>query len=512
MITCWCYNTPIDRPNKSYPKTIHLEVQILKRRLIKTVLTCTVLGTSLFGVAPVLANDYDTQIEEAQRQAQENDQAASELDALVNQLSNEVANTETALNNLNGNIARNESALESALADLDSAHQEMNTLLEEISVLEKNIATRSVKLEEQARIVQVNGNPSNYFEFILNSDSLTDVIARIDVVTDLVSSSNKMIEDQKKDQTAVEEKSAETERKIAQQNALAGQLEQTTEDLRIQKASQVALVAQLEIEQNSAASDRAALIAERDSALQEVNNLETEREEVRVAVESAQRERAEQEAQAEEEAPQTTTVSVASSSQESNEREASRRETTQTNSNTQNNTANNVSEPAPEPETAASPQPESAPQSTPTQPTTPPSTPKPKPKPAPAPKPEPKPTPVASGNVLSIGAKYLGIPYLYGGNTTAGFDCSAFTQRVFAEAGKSLPRTAASQYASSTKVSNPQAGDLVFFSNGQNGYVDHVGIVVGNGQFLGAQTSTGVAYENLSNVYWGPRIVGYGRY
>ena len=84
--------------------------------------------------------------------------------------------------------------------------------------------------------------------------------------------------------------------------------------------------------------------------------------------------------------------------------------------------------------------------------------------------------PAASG-VLGIAASLAGIYYIYGGTTTAGFDCSGYTQYVFGKAGISLPRTAEDQRQAVTAVSNPQPGDLVFF--GSPAY--HVGIYAGNG-------------------------------
>jgi len=78
---------------------------------------------------------------------------------------------------------------------------------------------------------------------------------------------------------------------------------------------------------------------------------------------------------------------------------------------------------------------------------------------------------------LAIAASLSGIPYVYGGSTPAGFDCSGFTMYIFAKVGISLPRTAAGQQAAATPVSNPQPGDLVFF--GYPAY--HVGIYAGNG-------------------------------
>lgn len=514
-----------------------LEVQLLKKRILNAALTCTVLGSTLLGATPVLANNYDTRIEQAEQEAVANEQAADGLDAIINQLSDEVTSTQEALNSLNSDIERNEAALDTALNNLEAANQEMETLLEEIAVLEKNIENRSAKLEDQARTVQVSGNPANYFEFILDSDSLTDVIGRIDIVTNLVRSSNSMIEDQIKDQEAVQEKTEETERKIVQQNALAGELEKTSEELEVQKVSQTALVAQLELDKNSAESDREALLAQRDSALEQVEVLNGEREAVRIAAEEAEAERAEQEATAVAEAeaeaavqeveepeevqvaqaetetseetqqPQeaqetqetqentveTATVSPASSSRERNEtpvtsETSSSQENNGGSSNHSNNGSNSGSNGGSSNNT---------------------STPAPKPKKEPKPDPKPK-APVSSGNVFSIGEQYLGTQYAWGGTSPGGFDCSGFTQYVFAKAGKSLPRNSAAQYAGATKVSNPQAGDLVFFGRGS---VTHVGIYAGGGRFLGAQTSTGVAYTTVDEFSaYGAPLIGYGRY
>ena len=84
----------------------------------------------------------------------------------------------------------------------------------------------------------------------------------------------------------------------------------------------------------------------------------------------------------------------------------------------------------------------------------------------------------AAGGVLAIAAQYEGLMYSYGGTSpSTGFDCSGFTQYVFAKVGISLPRTAEAQRQATTRVSNPQPGDLVFF--GAPAY--HLGIYAGNG-------------------------------
>jgi peptidoglycan DL-endopeptidase CwlO len=83
----------------------------------------------------------------------------------------------------------------------------------------------------------------------------------------------------------------------------------------------------------------------------------------------------------------------------------------------------------------------------------------------------------ASAGAVGIAASLAGIPYVYGGTTTSGFDCSGFTQYIFRKLGINLPRTAEQQRQYATPVSNPQPGDLVFF--GAPAY--HMGIYAGNG-------------------------------
>lgn len=109
-------------------------------------------------------------------------------------------------------------------------------------------------------------------------------------------------------------------------------------------------------------------------------------------------------------------------------------------------------------------------------------------------------------NVVSYAKKYVGYDYVSGGTTpSTGFDCSGFTYYVFNACGYSLSRSCQVQAKSGTAVSkeNLSAGDLVFFDNGSNGSIGHVGIYIGGGQFVHAENSrTGVRIDTINSGYY----------
>ncbi|TNM61164.1 hypothetical protein FHN55_17185 [Streptomyces sp. NP160] len=113
-----------------------------------------------------------------------------------------------------------------------------------------------------------------------------------------------------------------------------------------------------------------------------------------------------------------------------------------------------------------------------------------------------------SGAVLATASQYIGTPYRFGGTTPSGFDCSGYTQHVFAKNGISIPRTADAQMDASTRISASQArpGDLVFFVRGGRAY--HVGIYTGDGRMMDSPRSGKTVTERS---IWGSNVV-YGRF
>ncbi|GMK37894.1 hypothetical protein PCCS19_09480 [Paenibacillus sp. CCS19] len=104
--------------------------------------------------------------------------------------------------------------------------------------------------------------------------------------------------------------------------------------------------------------------------------------------------------------------------------------------------------------------------------------------------------------ITSVAKKYLGTPYKFGASTstTAVFDCSSFTKRVFSTIGVKLPRDTKQQIKVGSYVSksNLQVGDLVFFYSPTH----HVGIYIGNGKMIHTYGAGGVKISSITSGWW----------
>jgi len=113
--------------------------------------------------------------------------------------------------------------------------------------------------------------------------------------------------------------------------------------------------------------------------------------------------------------------------------------------------------------------------------------------------------------ILDYSHSFIGVPYVAGGGSPGGFDCSGFTKYVFANFNIDLPRTAAGQFSAGQAVpaSEAKRGDLVAFKTGS--YISHIGIYIGGDKFISATSSKGVAVTSVYGPYWHDHFLGFSR-
>jgi cell wall-associated NlpC family hydrolase len=117
-------------------------------------------------------------------------------------------------------------------------------------------------------------------------------------------------------------------------------------------------------------------------------------------------------------------------------------------------------------------------------------------------------------DVVDIARQWLGVPYVFGGCSKTGIDCSCLVQLVYRAAGINLPRVAADQWNATSRIAREQLqpGDLVFFANTYMPGISHVGIYIGAGQQINAPAEgQQVSVQPVFDGYWGAHFAGAGR-
>jgi cell wall-associated NlpC family hydrolase len=113
-------------------------------------------------------------------------------------------------------------------------------------------------------------------------------------------------------------------------------------------------------------------------------------------------------------------------------------------------------------------------------------------------------------SIVQYAMRFVGVPYVWGGAAPSGFDCSGFTQYIFARLGVAIPRTADVQFYAGRPVDDPQPGDLVFFQTYAPG-PSHVGIYIGNGYFINS-IRPNVHIASFASSYFRDRYLGARRF
>ncbi|WHY00452.1 peptidoglycan endopeptidase [Neobacillus sp. DY30] len=132
---------------------------------------------------------------------------------------------------------------------------------------------------------------------------------------------------------------------------------------------------------------------------------------------------------------------------------------------------------------------------------------------APEVKPTAAPSTAFQTELITVAKSLIGVPYVWAGSSLSGFDCSGFIYYAANQAGYKIGRYSAEGYYSRTYyVDQPQPGDLVFFENTYKKGISHLGIYLGNNEFIHADATKGVTISNLSNSYYKAHFDGFKRF
>lgn len=379
----------------------------LKQLVTGFITVATLAGVGVSGVAAttVKADDDKSSLTAKNDALLKQIQTANEKTA---KLSNDVSNKALDIKNAEEKISASQ-------AKIASYNQQIVKAQGEVGKRKDNLKEQLISLQKQVGN-SVTGNI--YFDFVLNSNSLTDLVGRSLTVNKLSQASAEALQAVKDSQAKV--KTLQTEQEAKQETLVA-----TKSQLESDKAK----IESLKSDAEKSASDlQQTLEANKDKLAQLAASEDAAKAAAATAAVAA--------------TPSASSTSTASSSAASSSV----------------NTSTNTSATSASSSASASQAPASNNSS----------------------------VSVSGGSIASNAAKYIGVPYVYGGTSPSGFDCSGLIYYAAKEAGISLPRTSQAQstLGSYVSVSDLKAGDLVFWGGVGSAY--HVGIYIGGGQYLHA--------------------------
>ena len=395
----------------------------LKQLVTGFITVATLAGVGVSGVAAttVKADDDKSSLTAKNDALLKQIQTANEKTA---KLSNDVSNKALDIKNAEEKISASQ-------AKIASYNQQIVKAQVEVGKRKDNLKEQLISLQKQVGN-SVTGNV--YFDFVLNSNSLTDLVGRSLTVNKLSQASAEALQAVKDSQAKV--KALQTEQEAKQETLVA-----TKSQLESDKAK----IESLKSDAEKSASDlQQTLEANKDKLAQLAASEDAAKAAAATAAVAA--------------TPSASSTSTASSSA------ASSSANTSTTSTTSASSSASASQ-APASNTSS--------------------------------------VSVSGGSIASNAAKYVGVPYVYGGTSPSGFDCSGLIYYAAKEAGINLPRTSQAQstLGSYVSVSDLQAGDLVFWGGVGSAY--HVGIYIGGGQYLHAP-APGQSVTIQSMAYFAP--------
>lgn len=258
----------------------------MKKRLFASIFLSSIILTTVAAPSIAVADTYDDQIS----------QKNSEISDLVDQQTS----TQTKIDTLESQVTTINAKSDEVVAQQKVLAAESKQLKQEIADLEVRIEKRTETMKNQARDVQVNGQDTSFVDAVLNADSLSDAVSRVQAVNTFIKANNTLIEQQKEDQEAVKAKEAANSEKIESYQKYQVQLDTQKKELQATQAELAVLKTNLAIQQATKEDEKEALVKQKAEAEAEQKRILAAQAAEAAAKKAA--EQAEAEAKAKEEA------------------------------------------------------------------------------------------------------------------------------------------------------------------------------------------------------------------
>jgi peptidoglycan DL-endopeptidase CwlO len=385
----------------------------------------------------------------------------AEIQQKIDENRNKQAKVEEQIAKIENAIKENEKIIAKTEKDIKLTQDVIDQLNADKKHLQKKMEERKELIKERLRLMQQNGGNKAYLDVILGSTNFTKLVSRTNAVSKIIEADQNLVEEQKRDAKLLAKKEKESEEKLMSLKDKKLELEGIQATISEQKEQAEALKKQLlNTEEDLIQQKKEAEEAER-------RRIEEERARRQAELQARQAETQTQTRQVESQDTQAQSQTAQSQSINSTPSKSSTKKETKKDTKVKNSTS----------------------------------------------------TPSASagnaiGIVTSIGKQFIGNSvYVWGAQDPARgyFDCSGFVNWAFKQAGISVGRSTSVLSSQGTKVSvnEMRPGDLVFFDTYKKD--GHVGIYLGNGNFIGSQSSTGVAIASMTSGYWKQHFSGHVR-
>jgi peptidoglycan hydrolase CwlO-like protein len=224
----------------------------VKKRIFASIFLSSIILTTVAAPSIAVADTYDDQIS----------QKNSEISDLVDQQTS----TQIKIDTLESQVTTINAKSDEVVAQQKVLAAESKQLRQEIADLEVRIEKRTETMKNQARDVQVNGQDTSFVDAVLNADSLSDAVSRVQAVNTFIKANNTLIEQQKEDQEAVKAKEAANSEKIESYQKYQVQLDTQKKELQATQAELAVLKTNLAIQQATKEDEKEALVKQKAEA------------------------------------------------------------------------------------------------------------------------------------------------------------------------------------------------------------------------------------------------------